>query len=223
MNFLELENVVRLCTRDFEQFKNIMEAVKGYLLAISPSKSDRPDDYILYHECPKCNWRCNCSSQPCLCCNERPAPEGAEAILKELFEKDFPQKSGYIRSLFKEMYVESVVMPAMLTFAAQEVAKAVEAKDAEIHELNDSIAELLRQLSETKKRIEENNQANAVEGNVIGKLYSEVIDATRKIQSLESELTEANKVIEAKDAEIAEAKKRIKQLEKSIKELENQM
>ena len=27
-------------------------------------------DDMCFHECPNCNSRCNCSSQPCSCCNE---------------------------------------------------------------------------------------------------------------------------------------------------------
>jgi hypothetical protein len=28
------------------------------------------DSDMLFHECPNCNWRCNCNNQPCSCCNE---------------------------------------------------------------------------------------------------------------------------------------------------------
>ena len=28
------------------------------------------DSEKLFHECPHCNIRCNCSSQPCCCCEE---------------------------------------------------------------------------------------------------------------------------------------------------------
>lgn len=27
------------------------------------------DSEMLFHECPNCNVRCNCSDQPCSCCN----------------------------------------------------------------------------------------------------------------------------------------------------------
>ena len=27
-------------------------------------------DKGLFHECPWCNYRCNCDDQPCSCCNE---------------------------------------------------------------------------------------------------------------------------------------------------------
>ena len=27
-------------------------------------------DDMCFHECPDCNCRCNCSNQPCSCCNE---------------------------------------------------------------------------------------------------------------------------------------------------------
>ena len=27
------------------------------------------DSDMLFHECPNCNWRCNCNDQPCSCCN----------------------------------------------------------------------------------------------------------------------------------------------------------
>lgn len=27
------------------------------------------DSEMLFHECPNCNIRCNCSDQPCSCCN----------------------------------------------------------------------------------------------------------------------------------------------------------
>ena len=30
---------------------------------------DNSDD-MCFHECPKCNCRCNCSTQPCSCCDE---------------------------------------------------------------------------------------------------------------------------------------------------------
>lgn len=38
-------------------------------------KFERPDcvtddSSMLFHECPNCNWRCNCDTQPCSCCNE---------------------------------------------------------------------------------------------------------------------------------------------------------
>lgn len=26
-------------------------------------------DDMCFHECPECNCRCNCSNQPCSCCN----------------------------------------------------------------------------------------------------------------------------------------------------------
>lgn len=28
------------------------------------------DSDLLFHECPNCNCRCNCTDQPCSCCNE---------------------------------------------------------------------------------------------------------------------------------------------------------
>lgn len=33
------------------------------------SNSLQQDTEMLFHECPKCNCRCNCSAQPCSCCN----------------------------------------------------------------------------------------------------------------------------------------------------------
>jgi len=30
---------------------------------------DNSDD-MCYHECPNCGYRCNCSDQPCSCCND---------------------------------------------------------------------------------------------------------------------------------------------------------
>lgn len=29
---------------------------------------EEKDDHMLFHECPYCNVRCNCSAQPCSCC-----------------------------------------------------------------------------------------------------------------------------------------------------------
>jgi hypothetical protein len=29
---------------------------------------EHKDSEMLFHECPECNWRCNCSDQPCSCC-----------------------------------------------------------------------------------------------------------------------------------------------------------
>lgn len=42
------------------------------LLTISPviPSLQQDDSDMLFHECPNCNWRCNCNDQPCSCCNE---------------------------------------------------------------------------------------------------------------------------------------------------------
>jgi hypothetical protein len=32
-------------------------------------ESRREDDLMLFHECPDCNSRCNCSDHPCSCCD----------------------------------------------------------------------------------------------------------------------------------------------------------
>ncbi len=34
------------------------------------AKGAAVDSEMLFHECPHCNSRCNCSSQPCCCCEE---------------------------------------------------------------------------------------------------------------------------------------------------------
>jgi hypothetical protein len=39
------------------------------LFAVMPSLQQDDSD-MLFHECPNCNWRCNCNDQPCSCCNE---------------------------------------------------------------------------------------------------------------------------------------------------------
>lgn len=31
-------------------------------------KLNNTDNEMLFHECPNCNFRCNCNSQPCSCC-----------------------------------------------------------------------------------------------------------------------------------------------------------
>jgi hypothetical protein len=42
------------------------------LLTIQPviPSLQQDDSDLLFHECPNCNCRCNCTDQPCSCCNE---------------------------------------------------------------------------------------------------------------------------------------------------------
>lgn len=47
-----------------EQHREVLD-----LLAVMPSLQQDDSD-MLFHECPNCNWRCNCNDQPCSCCNE---------------------------------------------------------------------------------------------------------------------------------------------------------
>ena len=47
-----------------EQHREVLD-----LLAVMPSLQQDDSD-MLFHECPNCNCRCNCTDQPCSCCNE---------------------------------------------------------------------------------------------------------------------------------------------------------
>lgn len=47
-----------------EQHREVLD-----LFAVIPSLQQDDSD-MLFHECPNCNWMCNCNDQPCSCCND---------------------------------------------------------------------------------------------------------------------------------------------------------
>ena len=54
----------------FEELVDVVQAVvkNCFIPPVMPSLQHSDD--MCFHECPNCNSRCNCSSQPCSCCNE---------------------------------------------------------------------------------------------------------------------------------------------------------
>ncbi len=46
--------------------KNAYEQLRQHFVMPAFQHSDD----MCFHECPYCNCRCNCSNQPCSCCNE---------------------------------------------------------------------------------------------------------------------------------------------------------
>jgi len=52
--------------RIFEMVVNFIDSRNG----VNKNFVLADDSDMLFHECPNCNWRCNCTDQPCSCCNE---------------------------------------------------------------------------------------------------------------------------------------------------------
>ena len=44
--------------------------MEGYAKYYYEMNKPEDDSSMLFHECPNCNSRCNCSRQPCSCCDE---------------------------------------------------------------------------------------------------------------------------------------------------------
>ena len=54
-----------------EDFRSQLRAENKVLDLFDVMPSLQQDDSdMLFHECSNCNFRCNCSDQPCSCCNE---------------------------------------------------------------------------------------------------------------------------------------------------------
>ncbi len=63
-------HVAEQCTgKKLEIVGELMKWWKLNIPAVTPSLQQDDSD-MLFHECPNCNWRCNCNDQPCSCCNE---------------------------------------------------------------------------------------------------------------------------------------------------------
>lgn len=63
----------------------------GMEINTTPNKGINPfdnSDAGCFHECPECNNRCNCSDQPCSCCNEV-EPDNYIEISPELYRDIF--------------------------------------------------------------------------------------------------------------------------------------
>jgi hypothetical protein len=56
---------------DAEMYHELVESIEK-LCNIPPVMPtlQQDDNDRLFHECPNCNCRCNCTDQPCSCCNE---------------------------------------------------------------------------------------------------------------------------------------------------------
>jgi len=48
----------------------IEDAINEALVIAGVMPALQHSDDMCFHECPYCNCRCNCSNQPCSCCNE---------------------------------------------------------------------------------------------------------------------------------------------------------
>ena len=74
--FINEENVKFNQERDDWMIEAMEEYAKLYhesevkklnIPAVMPALQHSDD--MCFHECPDCNCRCNCSNQPCSCCN----------------------------------------------------------------------------------------------------------------------------------------------------------
>ena len=53
-------------------------------------------DDMCHHECPSCNIRCNCSTQPCSCCNEpQPTWEDVRKVIEIARDIDYNGNNDY--------------------------------------------------------------------------------------------------------------------------------
>lgn len=61
-------HVAEQCTgKKLEIAGELMKWWKLNIPAVMPALQHSDD--MCFHECPDCNCRCNCSNQPCSCCN----------------------------------------------------------------------------------------------------------------------------------------------------------
>ena len=59
--------LIKLFTEDFYERRKVVNELP--IQPVIPSLQQDDSD-LLFHECPNCNCRCNCTDQPCSCCNE---------------------------------------------------------------------------------------------------------------------------------------------------------
>lgn len=69
------KNMVRWNQESFKRthsrlHKSIIEALNEALRIHDDMPALQYSDDMCFHECPYCSFRCNCSDQPCSCCNE---------------------------------------------------------------------------------------------------------------------------------------------------------
>ena len=51
--------------KQLDDYVSLYIASNGTGIMPEPPEDDTDK---LFHECPNCNWRCNCNDQPCSCC-----------------------------------------------------------------------------------------------------------------------------------------------------------
>jgi hypothetical protein len=124
------------------------------------------DSDMLFHECPQCNCRCNCSSQPCSCCESQPSPveSSAEEEYKLIPMSKITDEARRLAVLWMECEdkswigqkhkLASDIMNYALKYASQRVEREVSDSDIEsasIDYLNEADSHGL--LSTMKQRI----------------------------------------------------------------------
>jgi hypothetical protein len=62
-----ISTLIKLFTEDFYERRKVVNELP--IQPVIPSLQQDDSD-LLFHECPNCNCRCNCTDQPCSCCNE---------------------------------------------------------------------------------------------------------------------------------------------------------
>ena len=73
--------------------RKIMKKKKEILTDLVAGVGAAVDSEMLFHECPHCNSRCNCSAQPCCCCKEDfydDIRDGSLQQLKDVRDKEQP-------------------------------------------------------------------------------------------------------------------------------------